>query len=467
MINKFYRGIHNKYSTLFKFIFFLRYLFVTFFISIALFLLIPHFFDFKKKDGIIKTHLLKNYSLNIINYESIKYNSLPIPNIEIINASSSLNSDSVKLDTEKLKIYPKLINIYNFKDFEAKKIILNKNNLSLNTNELKILSNYIYELKNKITINDLELKILREDKLLTNIQKISFSNYGYKKNIIRGQLFKKKFKIKIENSFKEINFKLLNTGINIDFDFKKNKKNFFSTGVIKAKVLNSNLKLDFEHNEKKIKIDNVYFRNKELSFNNNSIITYNPFFSIISNYSIEDINIKLFENLNLNKILRSKSIIKKINSNNVINYKSKKFSRNLIDDLNFNIDLSYGRLIYLTTFLISNNSFNCKGDSNLLDEYPILYFNCSIRSEDKKSLLNFFLVKYKTKNQPFNLDIDGNLNLLNNKINFYKINMNKDYVASKEDLKYFKDTFESVLFNEDFKNIFNLNKIKEFILEIS
>ena len=64
MINKIYKRIHNKYSTLFKFIFFLRYLFGIFFISVVLFLSIPHFFDFKKKDEIIKNYLLESYGLN-------------------------------------------------------------------------------------------------------------------------------------------------------------------------------------------------------------------------------------------------------------------------------------------------------------------------------------------------------------------------------------------------------------------
>ena len=71
MINKIYKRIHNKYSTLFKFIFFLRYLFGIFFISVALFLLIPHFFDFKKKDEIIKNYLLESYGLKLNNYENI------------------------------------------------------------------------------------------------------------------------------------------------------------------------------------------------------------------------------------------------------------------------------------------------------------------------------------------------------------------------------------------------------------
>ena len=41
------------------------------------------------------------------------------------------------------------------------------------------------------------------------------------------------------------------------------------------------------------------------------------------------------------------------------------------------------------------------------------------------------------------------------------------YNASKEDLKYFKVIFENILFDENFIEIFNLKKIKDFIIEIS
>ena len=61
----------------------------------------------------------------------------------------------------------------------------------------------------------------------------------------------------------------------------------------------------------------------------------------------------------------------------------------------------------------------------------------------------------------------GNLNLINKKINFENITTNDNYKASKEDLKYFKNTFEDILFDKNFFKIFSLNKIKDFIKEIS
>ena len=70
-------------------------------------------------------------------------------------------------------------------------------------------------------------------------------------------------------------------------------------------------------------------------------------------------------------------------------------------------------------------------------------------------------------NELLNLHAKGNINLLSKKINFKKILVNEDYKASKEDLNYFKQIFESVFFKKDFSAVLNSNKIKEFILKIN
>ena len=73
----------------------------------------------------------------------------------------------------------------------------------------------------------------------------------------------------------------------------------------------------------------------------------------------------------------------------------------------------------------------------------------------------------KKDNKTFTLNTKGNLGILNQKINFKNISLNENYNASNEDLKYFKEKFENILFNENFIDIFNLKKIKAFILEVS
>ena len=280
-------------------------------------------------------------------------------------------------------------------------------------------------------------------------------------------MFDKKFKISISDNYNIINFKLFKTGIAGEINFNDIKKKSTISGIFKTKFLNSKLKFNFDYDDKKLKIYNSYFRSKDLFFRNESTITYQPFFSSSTIFKVEEINTKLLKDINIDKILNSKDLIKKINTKNEINFKSKKFSKNFIDDLNLNINLAYGRLNYSKKILISGNFFTCQGDINLLEEYPILYFDCSIISKNKKQLLKEFLFKYKNKNELFELKANGNINILNNKINFKNITMNQDYEATKEDLKYFKQSFESILFDEDFLSIFNLEKIKKFILEIS
>ena len=467
MLNKIYKNIHNKYSTLFKFLFFLRYLFGIFFISVVLFLSIPQFFDFKKKDKFIKDYLLESYGLKLLKYENIEYNVFPLPNLEIQNVSTSIKADIIQMDVTSLNIYPKLLNIYDYEDFEANKIVFIKNKILLEEKNLKHLIEYISNLKNKLVFKNLDLKIDKNKSPLINLNNIFFSNYGYDKNIIRGNLFDKKFKILISDDYNRISFKLLKTGITADIKFNEIKKNSIINGVFKSKLLNSKLKFDFNYDEKKFTIYNSYFRSKNLSFSNESEIIYQPFFYLHSFFEIEDINVGILKNIDIKKTLASKEFIKKINTKNEINFKSKKFSQSLIDDFNLDISIAYGKLVYFKKFSISNNFFTCSGDINLLEEYPILYFDCSVKSADKKKLLKKFSIKYKNKNELFNINVKGNINIFNNKINFKNILMNDNYKAKEEDLNYFKQVFETILFDKDFFGIFNFLKIRNFILEIS
>jgi hypothetical protein len=467
MINKIYKRIHKNYSKLLKFIFLLRYLIGIFFISAVLFLIIPYFFDFKENDSFIKNHLLANYGLALNNYKNIKYTPLPTPSLKIQNASLSMNNDAIRVDTVSLIIYPKSFNIYNEKNFKISKIIFNKSNASLSDSDLKDIIKYIKNLKKKLTFKNLDLKIKKNNSTLINLNKIYFTNYGYNKDIIRGVLFDKQFKLSIKDNYNKIKFELLKTGIIADINFDDNRKETKKSGILKSTLLNSKLKFNFEFDDTNLKIYNSYFRNRFLSFKNESVITYLPFFSTSSKFTLENININQLKEININKFLASKNLIKKLNSKNDINFKSKKFDRILIDDINLNINLAYGRLVYSQKISIAENIFLCRGEVNLLEEFPILYFDCSIVSKDKKRLLKEFSIKYKNKNELFKLYFTGNINILNNKINFKKISLNQDYLASKEDLGYFKGLFEDILYDEGFLRIFNFKKIKEFILEIS
>ena len=48
------------------------------------------------------------------------------------------------------------------------------------------------------------------------------------------------------------------------------------------------------------------------------------------------------------------------------------------------------------------------------------------------------------------LHVQGSLNILNKKVNFLKISSNKNYKATKEELKYYKNRFERIVFDKNF-----------------
>ena len=187
---------------------------------------------------------------------------------------------------------------------------------------------------------------------------------------------------------------------------------------------------------------------------------------IETNFELEQLNNNIFKIINFTKLMELKNTIKKINSKNSITFKPKNFSKGFIDELNLKLDLAYGRLNYRKEFLIAKSLFTCEGDLNILEEYPLLYFDCLISINDKKKLLKKFSINIKkNSNDTLELKVKGNLNILNKKINFDRISLNKNKLP-KEDLKYLKKTFENTLFDKSFLEIFEKKKIKNYILEI-
>lgn len=468
MQNKFYKIINNKYSKYLRFIFFIRYLIAIFFISIILFFSIPKFFNYEKRADLIKQNILKNYNLELKKYEKIDYRILPFPRLEIKNVQINSKLSHFKFKIRNLILYPKIISIYNYENFSLDKIILDNGYISLDVSDLKTLLAVYFQKKKKFFVKDLTLEVEAKNKQIAKIHNIKFANYGYKKNLVTGKIFDKNFKIEINDDYKEINFKLLNSGVSANINLDKEKeKNEIISGIIKTKILSTGLKFNFDYDGKTLNIGNLYLRNKNLSFNNNSQIELYPYLNIETKFEIDDLNLHVLKKTNLSNFQKFKNIAKKINSNNEIYFKPKKFSRNLFDEIKISFVSTYGRVNFQKKITIFDSYIECKSDINLLEDYPLLFFECSFFSQDKKKFLKHFNLKINEKNENLKIFAKGNLNILNKKINLKTVSVNKNYEASKEDLTYYKQTFENLLFTEDFLDIFNLKKIKEFIIEIS
>ena len=466
MINKIYIKINNKFSSIFKFIFFLRYLIAIFFVAIVLFLSIPQFFDYKKKEQVIINYLLKNYEIKLKKIKKIQFKSFPTPHLLLSNLETNFHKESIDLKINNMEIYPKLFSIFNYENFQVRKIKLENNSANVNINEIIPLTKYLLNLEKKISIKNLSLKIKDKNRPVILFEKINFSNYGYKKNKINGLVFNKKFRINFENQFNKFNLKIPDIGVSSNINTFKDDNSELA-GSLQGKILKLNLKLDFLFNQGNIKINNFLLRDKKLSLDSDGYFDFKPYFKINLKSQIKDIDLDLLKNFDLNIIFDQKDLLKRINSENIITFESKKFSRDLISQLEIQTNLAYGRLTASKTFSINGNNFFCSNDVNLISDYPVLYFNCLLKSSDKKSLYKKLKIDLKTQNEPFNLKAIGNLNILNKKINFIKVEINNNYNASQEDLEFFKNSFESILFDGNFNEIFRLSKIRKFIYEIN
>tara|TARA_Y100000766_G_scaffold256927_1_gene244063 strand:- start:2883 stop:4283 length:1401 start_codon:yes stop_codon:yes gene_type:complete len=466
MINKFFKIIHNKYYRFIKFIFFLRYLFGIFLTSLALFLIIPNFFNYEKKTSIIKRHLIEKYDFELTNHKKIYFESLPLPKLIITNAEINFDTKS-KLMVKNLKIYPKIFSYYNYGNFQSNKIILKDNFTEIDFSNIKQSIYQLFNQKSRISFDDLDLKILEKNKSIIRIEDIKFTNYGYNKNLILGKIFDNRFKIELNDNLKKINFKLLKTGISGNINLNPNKKKNSTNGIFKSNIMNTKLKFNFDYDSKLLRIYNSYFRSKNITLKNNSLIILDPFVDVSSTFIIEELNPRVFKNINYGVFFDNKDILKKLNSKNKIIFSSKKFTNNLIDQFKLEMDLIYGRVIFSKNFKISDNNFNCKGSVNVLEDYPLLFFNCNMIANEKQKLLKKLSIKVKDKNKTLNLKVVGNLNIINKKINFENISMNNNYVYSKEDLIFFKEAFENIFLDEGLVEIFSYKKIKKFISEIS
>ena len=83
-----------------------------------------------------------------------------------------------------------------------------------------------------------------------------------------------------------------------------------------------------------------------------------------------------------------------------------------------------------------------------------------------KKLLKTIKVNNDFKDKKLNLNLKGNLNILNKKINFDHIEIDNKYKVTKKDLNYYKVSFEKNLFNENFIKIFDMEKIESFFSDI-
>ena len=208
------------------------------------------------------------------------------------------------------------------------------------------------------------------------------------------------------------------------------------------------------------------FRNKDLSISFNSKVKINPYFEIDNNISVKKLNKAFLYNLDLKEIFEKKEILKKLNSKNKIKFNQKRSNNHFLKIDSLNLYLSNGRLNFSNKNIISGGTIDCSGESLVTEDLPRLYFNCTFNILNKEKFFKRFSSIQQYNKDPSIITVVGSINLYNKKINFKKIYDKKNYNAKEEDMIFFKENFEKILFSEDFFSIFKEDKIKDFLLEV-
>ena len=75
--------------------------------------------------------------------------------------------------------------------------------------------------------------------------------------------------------------------------------------------------------------------------------------------------------------------------------------------MNLKINLAYGRMNYSKKLFIANSIIKCDGNINFLEEYPLLFFDCYLKAENKREFLKKFSIKTKNKKETLELKVKG------------------------------------------------------------
>ena len=191
--------------------------------------------------------------MKIINYETIAFKALPLPKLEFKNVKLESEKISTQLNVKNLRVYPEILSIYNYNNFQANKIVLKENNISLEASDFMTFIGQVISNKRKFAIDNLNIKITNEDIDVIKLKNVKFANFGYNENLISGEIFGKKFKVNLDKKLKTIKFSLLNSGISAYIDFNNSKNKIQRSGTFKSKILNTNIKLNFDYDDKAFK----------------------------------------------------------------------------------------------------------------------------------------------------------------------------------------------------------------------
>jgi hypothetical protein len=285
------------------------------FVSLFLYLSVPHLYDNSKSVTNIKNQLSEHLNLDFNLSNKYKYNLFPRPNFEF-KSGSFLNqvesSGKVKIYiSPKYLLFSKKIKIVDV-IFDNTNFNLNKKNYNFFTKLLnRNFSNFTLKIKN----SNIFYKNIENDVLFIN--KIKDLKYFYDtknlENVLfaENEIFNISYEVKIiDDSIKEkiiskINLNFINLQIENSYNYSSYKKN----GLIEL-IYNKNKSGGTYNFEKNFFNFNYLDKSKDKNYKFNGFVSLKPFFSELSGD---------FSELNSNILLNSNSILVQLLKTGILN----------------------------------------------------------------------------------------------------------------------------------------------------
>ncbi len=455
------------FKKLFKSISFLKYPILIFLISITIYLIVPKYLNYDKKESAIKMAFDEKYGINLKEINSITYNFFPRPRLKLEVPSFSINGNLINGKIKSLYIILNYSELYNIKNLQLNKIILDNSNLNFEINKYKDVFKYLKNYKDKILIKNSFLIFKDQNKELTKISKVKIQNTN-KKISARGYLLEKKIYLDIldTDDSTKIDLKIpeIASFMTISLDTKNNHPNIL--GEVKTKILNNNLEFEFKY-KNKFKIYNSLFRNRNLQSSFDGEIELKPYFKFDLVFNL--INVNFDKLIDINFIKKVDKILlnnKKLNGRLEALYENKSFYFHTIKKSDILLFFNNGEIdIKNISIKTEDGIFNFSGFVSGSD-YQKLDFKTFIDVENKGKFLRRIGVDKKHRGESVNLTLEGSINLSANKIYLEEITSKNGYSASKEDIKYYKKNFEELVIKDSYLGLFDKKKIKDFIQKI-
>jgi hypothetical protein len=459
--------INNK--ELNKFFFIFKYVFLIFFLSISIYLIVPKFFNYQERTVFIKKSIFKHYKINLNNQNKISYNIFPTPRLNIFQANLEFNN-LVNADAKKLTLVLPFTQLYRYENLYPKKLFIDGLDFSFEIKKFKNFIKFILNSKNFISIKESKIFFKKKDETIAVLKDVDFNNKNPTNLVLRALVFGKKISVSYVTVIdkKILNIKFSEVGSEITVNFDKDSTFEKSKGNVKAKILNNNLKFNFLKTDK-ITISNSFLRHKVFQTSFNGMIVTKPYFDIDLILNLKNLNFKKISRNNLtDDLMNFLEINKKLNGKYNIKIDRKKISYDLIKEANIFLQSENGNIF----FKDSNVSFDFGDilfDGNLKNKqgFHQLNFNTNFKLKDKKKFLKLLGIKRKIKDKSeLYIRLMGTINLSLNKIYIKEVILNKEEKFNEEDILYYKKAFENLVIKDDVFEIFNIRKIRQFILEI-